>query len=557
MYKVILVDDEQDVREGVVREVDWHAYGFDLIGQAENGREALEMVENAQPDIVVTDIRMPFMNGLQFAEVLRERFPMIKIIIITGHDEFEYAQKAIKLQIDEFVLKPFSSQELMQALLKMKGQIQAEEAHLENVQQLKEHYRNSIPVLKEKFLSTLISGGRRQSLHEVLDKAANFGIVLNGNRFVAAVISIDGIMISEDDSNRDELLRSVSLKYSEDSTLKYFSLLNITAEIVEKRGLGLVFMHQDQVVVLAFHDKNRDALVQETVRVLEEVRQSVTKYLKFSVTVGIGTAIKDVTKLSYSYEDALLALDYRLILGNNRMICIEDVENREMEKVRFDDLRENALTRAIKVGTNQEIKDTLDELFQGVEVGVSIKDYQIYLLEILTCILKAAKDLNLNIDGVLGEDFIPFTKINNFTAMDEAKLWLMEICVSLKNHIAANRQSTYRILVERAKEYTKNHYHLGDISINKVCNHLHISTGYFSSIFKKETQMTFVNYLNHIRMEAGKVLLRTTDLRALEIAERIGYSDANYFSFSFRKKVGVTPKEYRNSFREVRVELEV
>lgn len=547
MYKLILVDDEEDVREGVVREVDWEAIGFEVIEKAENGREALEMVERLQPDVVVTDIQMPFMNGLQLAEAIRERFPTIKLIILTGHDEFEYAQRAIKLHIDEYVLKPFSAQELINALLKVKGQIQEEVAHRENVQLLMEHYRKSMPVLKENFLATLMN--RKLPREEVYEKAANYGIEMSGKSFVAAVMSIDGVLIPEEElENRGELSKSVSLKYSPDQALKYFALLNITEEIVDKHRLGLVFMHNDQVVVLSVREsENRETALLESMKVLEEVRQNVEKYLKFTLTVGIGTVMKDVTKISYSYEDAVLALDYRLILGNNRIISIDDVEMRSVEKVRFDDVKEHALTRCIKVGTSQEIRETMDELFQGIEGAVSVKDYQIYLLEILTCILKAAKDSNLNVDEVFGDNFIPFTEINKFTSLEEAKHWLAELCASMMNHIATDRQYTYKNLVEMAKEYTKNHYHEGDITINKVCGHLHISAGYFSSIFKKETKMTFVNYLNHIRMEAAKEMLRSTDMKALEIAEKVGYADANYFSFSFRKNVGVSPKEYRNN----------
>ncbi|BFT69251.1 response regulator [Paenibacillus sp. P36] len=547
MYKLILVDDEEDVREGVVREVDWEAIGFEVIEKAENGREALEMVERLQPDVVVTDIQMPFMNGLQLAEAIRERFPTIKLIILTGHDEFEYAQRAIKLHIDEYVLKPFSAQELINALLKVKGQIQEEVAHRENVQLLMEHYRKSMPVLKENFLATLMN--RKLPREEVYEKAANYGIDIGGQSFVAAVLSIDGVLIPEEElENREELSKSVSLKYSPDQALKYFALLNITEEIVDKHRFGLVFMHDDHVVVLSVREsENREIALQETMKVLEEVRQNVEKYLKFTLTVGIGTVMKDVTKISYSYEDAVLALDYRLILGNNRIISIDDVEMRTVEKVRFDDVKEHALTRCIKVGTNQEIRETMDELFQGIEGAVSVKDYQIYLLEILTCILKAAKDSNLNVDEVFGDNFIPFTEINKFKSLEEAKHWLAELCASMMNHIATDRQYTYKNLVEMAKDYTKNHYHEGDITINKVCSHLHISAGYFSSIFKKETKMTFVNYLNHIRMEAAKEMLRSTDMKALEIAEKVGYADANYFSFSFRKNVGVSPKEYRNN----------
>ncbi|UJF32743.1 response regulator [Paenibacillus hexagrammi] len=210
MYRLILVDDEEDVREGVVREVDWTSIGFEVVDKAENGREALELVERLQPDVVVTDIQMPFMNGLQFAEIVRERFPTIKIIILTGHDEFEYAQRAIKLHIDEYVLKPFSAQEIVNALLKVKTQIDEEVAHREDVQLLKEHYRKSMPVLRENFLNALMS--RKLPLEEIRERATNYGIDLEGGCFVAAIISIDGVRITEDEVvDRSGLARSASL----------------------------------------------------------------------------------------------------------------------------------------------------------------------------------------------------------------------------------------------------------------------------------------------------------------------------------------------------------
>ncbi|BCG59850.1 hypothetical protein PUR_32750 [Paenibacillus sp. URB8-2] len=148
MYKLILAEDEEDVREGIIGQIDWERYGFEVIDHAENGKEAAELIDRVLPDVVVTDIQMPFMNGLQLAEYIRSRHPGTKIIILTGYDEFEYAQRAIKLQIDEYILKPFSSQELIDVLLKVKGTIEAEIAEKENIHVLSEHYRKSLPVLR-------------------------------------------------------------------------------------------------------------------------------------------------------------------------------------------------------------------------------------------------------------------------------------------------------------------------------------------------------------------------------------------------------------------------
>jgi two-component system response regulator YesN len=554
MYKLILVEDEEDVRENVIREIDWAEHGFELLESAENGKEAMEMIERWMPDVVVTDIKMPFMDGMQLSEWIREKYPTTKIIILTGFDEFEYAQKAIKMHIDEYVLKPFSAGELIQALVKIRQLIDEEIERMENVHTLQEHYRQSLPVLREVFLAGLVT--RKLSKAEILEKADNYNVDLQGIGFLISVISMDNPgdhgQGAEGRTKAQALALQQSLKYSRDNELKLFAVLNISEEIINKHGLGIVYLHNDQLVLLTIsQDSGQEALMKKTIEVLEEIRQSIEKYLKFTVTIGVGTVSKEITDLCYPFKDAVLALDYRLILGNNRVICIGDVETRFVEKLRFDELKEQALIRCIKVGTLQELKDTIDELFHGIaDTQVSFKDYQIYLLEILTAVLKAAKDSGMELDSVLGADFNPFVEMHRFTDLQEAKNWIVGLCTRMMSSIATDRQYTYKTLVDKAKDYTREHFHDSDISINKVCSHLHISTGYFSGIFKKETKMTFVGYLMNIRMEAAKELLMTTDLKAFEIAEKVGYSEPNYFSFSFRKHFGISPKEYRNSSKD-------
>ncbi|SEC47467.1 response regulator [Paenibacillus sp. GP183] len=540
MYKLMLVDDEEDVREGVFQEIDWEACGFEVIEKAENGQEALELMEKQIPDIVVTDIQMPFMNGLEMSELIREKYPMTKIIILTGHDEFEYAQKAVKLHIDEYVLKPFSSQELMHAILKVKDRMDAETAEKENMHILREHYRDSLPVMREAFLASLLT--RKLSLKEITEKSEHFSIKLDGNGYAVSVISMDHMS-----ENNNE----TSFKTSVDQELKLFAVFNIAEEIAQRHGAGIVFMHFDQVILLSVSEEREGYLpMARTLAVLEEIRQSIEKFLKFSVTIGVSSVTSAITDCLYAYKDAISALDYRFIHGNNRIICIDDVEKRVAEKLRFDEDKEHALIRCLKVGSVTEVKELVEDLFQGIaDTPVSYQDYQVYLLEILISLLKAAKQSDIDMDHLFGADFTVFTEINKFNNIQEAKSWIVGICAKIMDVITRDRQYTYKNLVDMAKEYTQQHYHESDISINKLCNHLHISAGYFSSIFKKETKMTFVNYLMQIRMDAAKELLRSTDLKAFEVAEKVGYSDPNYFSFSFRKQVGISPKEYRNTPR--------
>ncbi|OPA73710.1 DNA-binding response regulator [Paenibacillus selenitireducens] len=531
MYKLMLVDDEEDVREGLLQEIDWEALGFVVVETAENGQEAIECIERSEPDIVVTDIHMPFMNGLQLAEWVRSHDPSIKIMILTGYDEFEYAQKAIKLQIDEYVLKPFSAADLKAALIKVKQQMDQEAAEKNNLITLKEHYIKSLPVLHRVFLSSLIA--RKCSLDEIRDKCERYELDISGSTYMVSAIQMD--------NNHQE----------ENRYLLQFAVFNIAEEIVMKHRYGQVFMHHDHVVVLSISTTEDDGIIsQETMDVLEEILQNVHRFLKITVTIGAGTVVRGLTELSSSYQEAVQALHYRLIHGNHRVIWIQDVEVKRENPLVFDDLKEQALIRCMKVGTMEEAQQMMDELFVIVESApVSLQDFQIYWIEIWTAMMKVAKDMDVNYEQLFGSSTHPMMEIYQCNNALEAKNRMSHLCMKLMNCIAVERQTGYKKLVDEAKSYMKLHYAEQDISIHTVCKQLHISTGYFSHIFKKEAKTTFVNYLVDLRMEAAKELLRSTDLKAFEIGEKVGYSDPNYFSFSFRKRYGLSPKEYRNHDR--------
>lgn len=553
MYKLILVDDEDDVKEGIYHEIEWEKYGFEVIGCYGNGKEALEGLDKNLPDIVITDIKMPFMDGLEFAEIVKGKYPVIRIVILTGFDMFEFAQKAIKLNIDEYVLKPFSSQEFVGTLIKVKAQIDEQIAEKENLKTLEKHFRNSLPVLKERFLSSLVT--RKLSLQEIHSRTLSYGIKLNDSAFVASAVNYD-LSVRFDKSENDEAVNpggTEHLKMSGDRELLMFAIFNISEEICVKHGRGIVFVYNDNIIVLnSSTEENRDALMHKTLELLEEIRQSIEKYLKVTVTVGVGTVVNSPTDAKLSYDGAVLALDYKLVLGNNRIICIDDVEYRNVEKIEFDELKEQALIRCVKVGTVEELNALIEDLFSNLEsMNISFSEYQIFLLEILTLLLRVIRSFSIEMDGFFAPNYNIASEIYKFNNMNEAKKWILDICIRLMGYIAVERKDTCKHLIHDAKEYIVEHFHESDISVNTVSKYLHISTGYFCSIFKREAKMSFVNYLNQLRIEAAKELLRTGDLKSFEVAEKIGFSDPNYFSYCFRKHVGLSPKEYRSSSRGI------
>jgi len=537
MYKLILVDDEEEVRKGIIQKIKWQQYGFELVGEAENGREALEMAEKFTPDVVITDIKMPFMDGLQLSEELKKRFPTIKIIILTGFDKFEYAQKAVNLNVVEYALKPVSSVDFIEVLLRVKAQIDEEMLRKKDMEAMQEYYVKSLPILKEKFLTYLITS--KLTKEEIQEKCKNYNINLNGNRFVVAAINMD----------RKEKHKALKTDNRNDLDLIKFAVLNIIEEILRNNNRGIVFIHNDMIVLISpYLEEDRGIVFNSVQSTLEEIRQNIEKYLKFTITIGLGTIISDVSHISDSYQNAILALDYRFIMGTNRIIWIEDIEPSSREKIVFDEIMEHDLRSSIKVGTEKEIIETIEGLFsQLVDVNGPFKHFQIYLLEILTTIIKTAESLNVDLTYIFGENYNLFVELYEFNDLNQVKNWFEYISIKIMNYITKDRQDSCTLLVEKAKAYINKDYSDSSITINSLCNYLYISPTYFSFIFKKETKMTFINYLTQVRMDASKELIKATKLKSFEIAYKVGYAEPNYFSYCFKKHFGISPSEYRNN----------
>lgn len=538
MYKLMMIDDEEEVRQGIIQKIEWEKYGFEIIGEAENGREALDLIEKSIPDVVITDIKMPIMDGLELSSILKESFPVIKVVLLTGFDEFKYAQQAINYGIVEYVLKPVLPKDMVTLLQKLKEKIDKETTQKEGIKELKEHYAKSIPIMRDKFLTSLITSKLRKD--EIEKKISTYNLNLRGNGFAIASICIDQSSIKEKNFFEDDI------------ELIKFAVMNISEEIIKKHSLGEVFFHINCLVVITRFEKlDKENIYKRTFLVLEEIRQSVEKFLGFTVTIGMGNICCELNKLDDSFKSALSALDYRLVIGNNKVIYIDDLEPQFADGIVFDENKEKVLTTSIKFGTESEITDAIELLFKDLcDIKTSFKDYQVYLIEILAAIVKISKNLQLEMKDVLGLNYNLFVEIYQFGTIEEVKDWIKSICIKLMQDISYKRQDYSKLLLDKAKEYINNNYSDEDIGLNKVSNYLHISPSYLCMIFKKEMGDTFLNYLIRVRVEVAKDLLGSTNLKTSEIAEKIGYADPNYFSYFFKRNIGLSPREYRNTLNK-------
>ncbi|CAM3517008.1 response regulator [Paenibacillus lupini] len=526
-------------------EIDWESCGFSEVKTAGNGKEAMELVEKMEPDVLITDISMPYMNGLELSDWVKKMYPITRVVILTGHDEFEYAKQAINLQVEAYVLKPFSGQQLTETVLEVKRRMDEERKMRNNIELLQEHYRTTLPIVREKFLSSLIT--RHQSIAAIREKADKYGMELEGEGYLVSIISVIHSDKPEEGEDPHHVVSSIK-----DLDLKLFSITNIASEIWMRDKLGKVFIHQDQVVLFTVSpDANGELVMETTQNALKEILQSIEKFLKLPIMIGVGTITQDIRSLKYSYEAAESALDYRRILGMNQIICIDDMEERVQEKLIFDEWKEQNLVRSIKLGTEQELSDVIDELFDNISrVQAPVHDFQHYLLEMVTAIIKLSKMIDDGTDPIFAGGAGILNQYQKLNTLNETKAWFTDLCGKVRSRIVSRRQSSYKHIVEEAIQYTKTHFGDQELSIAVVCAHLHISTGYFSSLFKKEVKLTYGAYLLQLRMEAAKEYLRTTEMKTFEIADKVGFADPNYFSLCFKKYEGVSAKEYRNALSE-------
>lgn len=533
MYKLLIVDDEEEVRHGIVKKIDWNRFGFEVIGEAENGREALDIIEENVPDLIITDISMPLMNGIELAAEVKAHYPMIKMVILTGFDDFKFAQAAIKHGVSEYILKPVLPQDLNELLGRLRAQMDSEFEEKKDRSKLERHYFESLPILRDNFLTSLIIGNPQES--EIETKMRFFELNIAGSNFAAAVINLDTIAIGGGAQNEKS------------NDLMKFAVLNIAQEVLGKYRAGAAFFYGDTPVVIGAADEKAETdACSRLFLLLEEIRQNVQKYLGLTITIGLGNIYDNVGRMKESYRSANTALEYKLVLGGNKVIYAGDIEPKKSGVIVLGEEREAKLVSSIKFGDEETVADAVALLFVDLEsAGASIDEYQLYFMEIFTVVLKLSRTYQLDIMDILPTSYNMYKGINNFNTMDEVKEWIGSVSAELMKKISSNRLSSTQRLLEKAKDYIDSNYGDTQLSIQKLADHLFISSSYLSLIFKKEAQETFLKYLIRIRLDVAKDLLKDPGVKISEVAERVGYPDISYFSYFFKKNFGVSPREYK------------
>lgn len=536
MYKLLLVDDEAEVRRGIISKIDWSKTGFEIAGEAENGLEALEVMERINPDVAIIDIKMPFMDGMQLAEVFSRDYPATKLMILSGFDEFDYAQKAIRYNVMEYILKPFGADELMTILERLKDVLDEEKMRNADLEKLRNDYMESLPILKERFLNALITDV--MDTDEIMEKARRFNITLPDGPSVVAIVKHN-----LDQSSIEKTGEAMSP--FEEKELHGYAVYETCERIGSAQGCVSFMRAGGETVMIIPLDEDGD--IKHAFLILEEIRMVIEKTHPMTVTIGIGEYARDLVSLHMSHEGAETALEHQLVEGSNRLLWISDLLPKDHGQYTFTEEMDRELRTTIRAGSTEDIENVIKRHFATMrDEEISYLDCRLFINEMLTALFRIARSHNLNLVDLVEEDNL-FILMKELEVLEKTEKWFLETCTRLNQHILENRMSGIQRMVEMAKMHVRTQFHDSDLNLDTISQMLHISPSYFSRMFKKESGMTFIQYLTEIRMEKAMEYILETDLKNFEIAEKIGYAEANYFSYSFKKFYGQSPTAMRKN----------
>ena len=521
LYRVLLVDDEEDIREGISRKMDWLGLGFSLVGEAANGQDALELAESLRPDVILTDIKMPFMDGLELCRILTDRLPAARFVVFSGFDAFEYAKQAIQMNVVEYILKPINADELSAVLRRLKDQLDRERAERRNVELLRSRYTENLPVLRELFYANLLDGHIEPGTER--ERAARLDIDLQGEEWAVGLAYIG--------SDRRDALSTLSIQ-------------NLLEETLTADRCRLT-LYNDWVAVIV--SLTESFTIYDLIRVLDRVCTLAASYLGLTLTVGVGAPCKELSGMVRSAAEARTALEYRSMVGRGQVIYIGDLEPDGGQVLTFEEADERTLTAAVRLGSEQEVRDAAAALAGKIrEANPSAGQYNLFLMELVTHLMKMTRRSGVGVEEVFGTGFSLPIQDSALPSLEELEDWCAERYLRLRTLIRRRQTDSAGQTVEAAKEYIRQHYAESDLSVEKLCAYLHLSSTYFSTLFKRETGTSFTAYVTTVRMEAAAEAIRGTEEKTYLIAQRCGYEDPNYFSYVFKRHFGVTPTKYRS-----------
>jgi two-component system response regulator YesN len=534
MMKLVIVDDEPLIREGL-KSMPWEQWGCFIAGEAEDGEDALAVVDDVLPDFILTDIRMPGMDGLVFAEKVKERYPHIEIIILTGYQDFTYAQTAMHIGIRDLLMKPTKFDELERVVRKVVHDISERATSKNDYERLRSQMKTAVPLLKNKLIHDLLHGNL-YSPSVIKDRLSSFGISIE--KYVVMSAEIDNMKAFEQQYT------------SEDKMLFEYAVMNISEETAEKLSEKMAiidFDHNIFSIVLSFHhSENSKACEEAAMSIGLEIQNGVRIFLPFTISLGISEAGDRIEHINKAYQQSIEALNHKFFLGDDAIVHFPDVSYPSEPQYIFGEDDKQAILNRLRVGDIEKVLEAVNRIKQNVALsnGVDIHHLKILLMELAFGSVRMIGQFNPHLVEMLMEASLPFSKSESFLTVDRLFSECLDMFKAIANIVNTSRQSNMGSSVEKIMNLIESEYEQ-DISLDLLADRFQLSTAYLSRLIRKETGKTFMENLTDVRMEQAKYLLGNGTKKVYEVGTLVGYKDLSYFIQVFKKKFGMTPNEYK------------
>lgn len=547
MLKIFLAEDEVVVRETIKRMIPWEELGFELVGEAADGEMALPLLIRQQPDLLITDIKMPFMDGLTLARLAKKEIPGLKVVILSGYDDFNYAKQAIGIGVEDYLLKPITKNALIELLSEIRSRYEHEKTQKEYYEKFQREMQAYEKNSSRDFFEALVGGS--MDMMEVYKRAEKLGLDIVAEAYNVLIFTMN---CDEDFSGqRDEYSswEAESLELLENFFAGHSSAMLFRSNIF---SYGVLLKGQ------------REAIEENTRACVDEIRKILSRQDgRREWFLAVGQSVERLSQIQKSYHTASRAFSQRYLYDENILYYdemetmehpggqAETEDNAYLQKVDVNALNPAILQKFLSNGLQEETENFVKDYFYaiGQEPMESLVFRNYVILNVRFSVISFIKGLGCDtneMESADTEEVLAESGKNMESAIAYAKKMISQ-AIEIRDQNSGNKN---RSILKTAVDFIDSHYMDEEISLNTVANVANVSSNHFSALFSQNMGQTFIEYLTTLRMNKAKELLRCTGMRSSEIAGEIGYKDAHYFSYLFKKTQGMTPSDYRKAREE-------
>ena len=533
MLKVFLVEDESIMREGLRDNIPWQQYGYEFVGEASDGEMALPLIRKAQPDVLITDIKMPFMDGLALSELVIKELPSTKIVIISGHDEFELARKAIQIGVEQYLLKPITRSALQKVLLDIREKIESEQDKKNYLEEFLLESHEYEQFARRNFFEKVFSG--TMPVQDIYSEAQKLDIEIDASSYNLILFNIQ----DADEARQGEGSGEYILENIQRAFMRYTEFIMFRWNV---NSYGILIMGDEEHI---------DELTNKGIGVIKRAVENLGENIDWSVAAS--DPVNRLSFLSECYKEVNRIFSYRFLIPGTHILNKDMVKglsgnesNESYDKLDVNQVDPEILKGFLNKGTLDEVADFAEGYIESLTEPLKSKLFRDYMvLNIRFAVLSYVQSI-----GGDQEEFLAGIELHRENEMAQNLSELKEYMTTLLNAAIRLRDekdsSQSKHILKKAIQYIEENYTDDELSLNEVASIINVSPNYFSAVFSTEMDKTFVEYVTDKRMEKAKKLLRTTEKLSGDIANEVGYKDPHYFSFVFKKTQGITPREYRN-----------